>query len=153
MKELLRAVSHMALYNQRLTLPEMRELVLRHLLSTHDSVGDQQLTRLLFTTYMQMLFSASIFDDAKLYHQNRFMSVDKQGNADRGGITDFFRENYLLGIKHGLSEVGKPDTISDFDPTYVPHNLPLTAGEYPKDIVEQFAAVMGYMAATGKRAA
>lgn len=147
MKDLLRAVAHLALHNQPLTLQEMRELVLRHLLSSHSDNASKATTKHLFSTYLQMLSDDAAKNGGDAYDRGLFVSVDQHG------ITNLFREHYKIGITHGLSETSASDTICNFDVTYLPHNLPLDAENYPRDIIEQFGAVMGYLAVIGRQAA
>lgn len=147
MKDLLRAVSHLALQSQPVTLSEMRELILRHLISAPDVFESREITRNLFNAYRHMVLSEAPKDNFVTYEKNRFIATDE------AAIKKFFQGNYMLGLMHGLNETGATDTLGSFDAAYVPANLPLHILEYPKDIVEQFAAVMGYMKATGRMAA
>lgn len=126
----------------------MRELTLRHLLSAPEVRNNRSVTACLFSTYLQMLYERrDSSSEGHLYKQNLFLN---KGAFD---IDKLFKENYTAGVKHGLDELGKPDEIKGIDLNYLPPAMPLNLGEYPREIVEQFAAVMGYMTAIGKRAA
>ena len=139
-KSLLRAVSHLAQQNTPVSLGEMRELILRHLLSEPNNYTNHKATRHLFTCYLHML------ETEKAGQEGHTLLC-----SDVSEIRGLFKQNYVLGFEHGAEEAGLPPQTYDTD--YIPANLPLTLTAYPIDIIEQYAAVMGYVAAVGKQAA
>lgn len=159
MKDFLRATSHLALYNQPLTLSEVRELTIRHLLSTVDDRNAQLNTRLLFEMYLNKMAEEikdlngdTNMDRLLNYMSNQFFSVN-QSRPDPSLISGFFRKNYSMGFRYGMEESGKPFDLDNAEIERLPENLPLSLSVYPRDIIEQYAAVLGYMTATGRKAA
>jgi hypothetical protein len=72
--------------------------------------------------------------------------------VSEGEVRDLFQSYYKIGVEYGLEELpGKH--MSDISLSYIPPNLPLTMKTYPREIIEQFSSVMGYLAAVGRTAA
>lgn len=135
-KEYLRTLSQIV-QNQPLSLVEVKEIVLRHLINNSDNEMLQHVSECLIMTYLALARSNAI-------ETNKLVEVFKNPGYHEWPIETFFKDEFAKGYRYGQEESNKKQTEP---PDYWPPILSFTLEEYPTEIIKQFAAVLGYQMA------
>ena len=138
-----RAVQQLALSRTPISLGEMREFVIRHLLSDPDNINNIHVSKGLIDTYINMV---------KEEYPDWALTTSKSPLNFNDDFAEFYDKHYQEGYASGVEEnleSGRSVPPKAFN-SQIPLCLPLTLFAFPSDVIAQFAAIKGYIDATGQ---
>ncbi len=124
----LRATTQLAFTPTPISLAELREFILRHLLSDPHNHDKQATTQFLLGAYLDMA--------------GRGVTTIRTGMD----LAVLYGRHYQDGFKSAF-ETREFHSVSSMVPAILPRGLP----QYPCDIIEQFATTMGFTDAAESR--